>query len=266
MLQTLDVETHTTESYPGTQAVARAIALLKTFNDAQPEWVLSELAQATGLNKTTAFRLLAALEAEGLIMRNPLSGGYRLGLELVAMGGCATRSNPLRAVSRPVLESLAQECDEAATLEVLTGAHVLVVDEVPSRHPMGMSQDVGRRLPAHATATGKLLLAYLAATSGEPDWHLPLARLTERTVVDPLQLRSQFEQIRQQGTAQTVEELEPGFVAIAAPVYDRERQVVAAVSVGGSSLRLTPERVPAVTALVQMAARQISRQLGYWPG
>ena len=125
MLQTLEVETHATESYPGTQAVARAIALLKTFSDAQPEWGLSELAQATGLNKTTAFRLLAALEAEGLIMRNSLSGGYRLGVELVAMGGCATRSNPLRAMSRPVLESLAQECDEAATLEVLVGANVL---------------------------------------------------------------------------------------------------------------------------------------------
>ncbi len=144
MLQTLDVETHAIESYPGTQAVARAIALLKTFSDAQPEWGLRELAQATGLNKTTAFRLLAALEAEGLIMRNPLSGGYRLGVELVAMGGCAMRSNPLRAVSRPVLESLAQECDEAATLEVLIGAHVLIVDEVSSRHPMGMSQDVGQ--------------------------------------------------------------------------------------------------------------------------
>ena len=94
MLQTLEVETHAIESYPGTQAVARAIALLKSFSDTQPEWGLSELAQTTGLNKTTAFRLLAALEAEGLIMRNPLSGGYRLGVELVAMGGCATRSNP----------------------------------------------------------------------------------------------------------------------------------------------------------------------------
>ena len=95
---------------------------------------------------------------------------------------------------------------------------------------------------------------------------LPLARLTEQTVVDPARLRSQFEQIRQQGFCLTVEELEPGFVALATPVYDRERQVVAAISVGGSSMRLTPERIPAVTALVQMAARQISRQLGYWPG
>lgn len=265
MLQTQELEGQATESYPGTQAVARAIGLLKVFSDAQPEWSLADLAQGTKLNKTTAFRLLSALEAEGLVMRNPLSGGYRLGVELVALGGCAMRSNPLRAVSRPVLESLAQECDEAATLEVLAGSHVLIVDEVSSRHPMGMSQDVGSRLPAHATATGKLLLAY-ASDEILAGLRLPLAQLTDQTIVDVERLRTQLAEIRRQGYAVAVGELEPGFVAIAAPIYDRERQVAAAISVGGSSLRMSPERRPELAVLVQMAARQISRQLGYWPG
>ena len=266
MLPTQELDLHATETYPGTQAVARAIALLKAFSDAQPEWALTDLAQATGLNKTTAFRLLAALEAEGLIMRNPLSSGYRLGVELVALGGCATRSNPLRAVSRPVIEDLAQATDESATLELLIGAQVLIVDEVSSRHPMGMSQDVGSRLPAHATATGKLLLALRGEEALAATLRPPLARLTEQTVVDRDRLRRQFKQIRQQGFAATVGELEAGFTAIAAPIYDRERAVVAAISIGGASVRLTPERLPDLTAQVQMAARQISRQLGYWPG
>jgi DNA-binding IclR family transcriptional regulator len=266
MLQLQEFEGQVTESYPGTQAVARAIGLLKVFSDAQPEWSLSDLAQTTKLNKTTAFRLLAALEAEGLVLRNPLSSGYRLGVELVALGGCAMRSNPLRAVSRPVLESLAQECDEAATLEVLTGAHVLIVDEVSSRHPMGMSQDVGSRLPVHATATGKLLLAYAGDDVRAATLRLPLSRLTDQTITDLDRLHQQLGEIRQQGHALAIGELEQGFIAIAAPVYDRERQVVAAISIGGSYLRLTSERRPEVTALVQMAARQISRQLGYWPG
>ena len=91
-------------------------------------------------------------------------------------------------------------------------------------------------------------------------------QLTEATITDAGHLRTQLEQIRRQGYAITSGELEPGFVAVAAPVYDRERQVVAAISIGGARLRLTPDRLPAVTALVQMAARQISRQLGYWPG
>jgi DNA-binding IclR family transcriptional regulator len=348
MLQTQELESQATESYPGTQAVARAIGLLKTFSDAQPEWSLGDLAQVTRLNKTTAFRLLAALEAEGLVMRNPLSGGYRLGVELVALGGCAMRANPLRAVSRPVLEALAQECDEAATLEVLAGSHVLIVDEVSSRHPMGMSQDVGSRLPAHATATGKLLLAY-APAGGERGpgagadtgidtglntglntgldtgfdaggdarrnagnntrrdtgrdagrdtgrdagrdmgrdagrdtgrgagndagndarlggLRLPLAQLTAQTITALPRLRAELAEIRTQGYAVAVGELEPGFTALAAPIYDRERQVVAAISIGGSSLRLTSARHPELAVLLQMAARQISRQLGFWPG
>ncbi len=236
------------------------------FSDGQPEWGLRELAQATGLNKSTVFRLLAALEAEGLVMRNPLSGGYRLGVELIALGGCAVRSHPLRVVSRPVLEALAQESDESASLEVLVGMQVLIVDEVSSRHPMGMSQDVGSRLPGHATATGKLLLAALPPAESNALLELPLVSLTEETLVERDRLRSQFELIRHQGFATAVGELEQGFVAVAAPIYDRERVMVAAISVGGSAVRLTPERLPAVTSLVQMAARQISRQLGYWPG
>jgi DNA-binding IclR family transcriptional regulator len=265
MLNLQELESHTTESYPGTQAVARAIGLLKAFSDQQPEWSLGDLSTATGLNKTTTFRLLAALEAEGLIMRNPVSSGYRLGVELVALGGCAMRSNPLRAVSRPVLESLAQECGESATLEVLAGSNVLIVDEVSNRHPMGMSQDVGGRLPAHATATGKLLLAF---SGKDPLEHLrlPLVQLTEQTIGSVADLNAELELTRQQGYATAAGELEPGFTAIAAPIYDRDRGVVAAISVGGSSLRLTAERMPTVTAVVQMAARQISRQLGYWPG
>jgi DNA-binding IclR family transcriptional regulator len=257
---------HTAEIYPGTQAVARAVALLKLFTDAQPEWTLADLAQVTGLNKTTAYRLLAALEAERLVMRNPLSGGYRLGVEAIALGGTAMRSNPLRAVSRPLLETLAQETDEAATLEVLAGGQVLIVDEVAGGHPMGMSQDVGSRLPVHATATGKVLLAFGPAAEVDELLRAPLARLTEQTIVERDRLRTQLEQIRLAGCAVTDGELEPGFVAVAAPIFDRERQAVAAVSVGGPSIRLVPERWPGLIALVQMSARQIARHLGYWPG
>lgn len=266
MLQAQEVEGQATESYPGTQAVARAIGLLKVFSDAQPEWSLADLAQVTKLNKTTAFRLLAALEAEGLVMRNPLSGGYRLGVELIAMGGTAMRSNPLRAASRPILVTLAEQCGEAATLELLVESYVLVVDEVASNHPMGMTQDVGNRLPVHATATGKVLIATLPLEQLDAILDGPLARLTDQTVTDAQRLRAQLAQVRQDGFAVANGELEPGFIAVAAPVQDRERQVVAAISVGGPSLRLTPDRLPEIAAMVQMSARQISRQLGYWPG
>lgn len=266
MASVQEIDLHATEVYPGTQAVARALALLKAFSDAQPEWALSDLAQAAGLNKTTTFRLLSALEAERLLMRNPLSGGYRLGVELIAIGGTAMRSNPLRAMSRPVLVTLAEQSGEAATLEVQVENCVLVIDEIASSNPMGMTQDVGNRLPIHATATGKVLLAARTDAALAGFLAEPLPALTEQTIVDPDCLRRELARVRQEGVALAVGELEPGFTAVAAPVVDRERAVVAAISVGGPSLRLTRERLPSLAAMVQMSARQISRQLGYWPG
>ena len=131
---------------------------------------------------------------------------------------------------------------------------------------MGMSQDVGSSLPAHATATGKVLLAHLPADDLAALLRQPPVQLTEATITDAGHLRTQLEQIRRQGYAITSGELEPGFVAVAAPLFDRERQAVAAISIGGPAVRITPDRLPAIAALVQLTARQISRQLGYWPG
>jgi IclR family acetate operon transcriptional repressor len=127
-----------------------------------------------------------------------------------------------------------------------------VLDEVAGDNPMGMTQDVGSRLPVHATATGKVLLAFSPEEQVAKLLMAPLQPLTEQTVVDPEQLRRDLARIRQEGIAITVGELEPGFVAVAAPVMDRERQAVAAVSVGGPSLRLTAERLPQLAAMVQM--------------
>jgi IclR family acetate operon transcriptional repressor len=119
--------------YAGTQSVLRAVSLLKAFTDAQPELGLMELAKAAGLNKTMVYRLLTALESERLVARDPGTDGYRLGPEMIALGGRAVRANRVRQVGRPELERLARETGEAATLEVLVGDEVLVLDEIGER-------------------------------------------------------------------------------------------------------------------------------------
>jgi DNA-binding IclR family transcriptional regulator len=251
------------DAYPGAQSVSRAIALLKAFRDSQPEWTLGDLATHVGLNKTTAHRLLAALEAEQLIVRNARTGGYRLGPELIALGGSAMRSNDLRTVSRPLLEGLAAETGETVTLEVLSGAEVVIVDEVSSRHLLGMSQDVGARLPAHATSTGKLLVASAGAEAEALLFGAPLPRLAEETVTSPSTLRRHFAQIRTQGFAVTQGELETGFTAVAAPVLDYAGAVVASVSLGGPDTRLRDEVLERAIALTRRTAAEISSHLGY---
>ncbi len=257
------MESTTTTSSPGTQAIRRAISLLKSFSDNQPEWHLNDLADANGLNRTTAYRLMNTLENEGLVIRHRDSRLYSLGPELIALGGCAMRSYDLRTLTRPYLQELAKTTGEAATLEVLAGRYGIVIDETSGQHLVGVSQDVGARLPLHATSTGKVLLAYAEPEKVSAVLSSPFAKLTPHTVDSPDLLQAQIQQIRQRGYAVTVNELEIGFVAIAAPIFDHDNRVIAAVSIGGPSARLTPSRVEEAIDIVVQAAKDISRRLGH---
>lgn len=248
--------------YPGTQAVRRAVALLKAFTDEQPEWGLTDLARALKLNKTTAYRLLSALENEGFVARSP-SEAYRLGPEAIALGGRALRSNDLRSVSHAELEWLAQMTHETATLEVFADGQVLILDEAYGPHVMGNTQAIGTRWPAHATSTGKVLLAHLPEDVLKAALRSGLTRLNDNTISTQEALRRELTKVREQGYAMVVEELEVGLIAIGAPVRNHEGTVVAAISVGGPSLRLTKARWGEVTKRVKEAAGRISERLGY---
>jgi DNA-binding IclR family transcriptional regulator len=253
------------DPYPGAQSVTRALTLLKSFSDQQPEWTLAELARSVNLNKTTVYRLLAALEAEGLLARSATTGAYRLGPELIVLGSCAMRSNDLRTVSRDLLERLAEESGETSTLEMLSGRDVIVLDEVSSRFLLGLSQEVGARLPAHATSTGKLLLAYAYDQALAALEEYPLPRLASQTRTTTIELRADFPRIRLQGYATSDNELEPGFAAIAAPLYNHQGQVQAAISIGGPTARLQGEAWDRGIEMTCRTAREISRRLG-WQG
>lgn len=245
--------------YPGAQAVARAIAVLKAFTDSNPQLTLAEITRATRLNRATAYRLLAALEKEGLVARDKESEAYRLGPEAITLGARALRANDLRSVSRAELETLAQETGETATLEVLADGEVLILDEVHGHHLVGSAPSIGTRWPAHATSTGKVLLAHV------PEAALPrsLPQLTEKTITRPGTLRRELARIREQGYATNVAELEAGYNAVSAPLRDHEGQVIAAISVGGPDARLAPDRLEEIAKIVQDAAGRISQRLGY---
>lgn len=256
----------TTTPYPGTKTALRAVALLKAFTDAHPTRSLGELARATGLSKATAYRLLTALEHEGLVVRDPDGVGYRLGPALIALGGRALRANDLRRAAHEELERLAEATGETATLEVLDGADVLVLDEVVGGHRVATAPSLGARWPAHATSTGKALLAYLPEARLDDVLKGPLPRYTDRTLADPARLRRALATVRRRGYAVAFGELEEGFVAVGAPVRNHDGEVVAAVSVGGPVHRLPRRRLPALARQVRQAAERVSARLGYDPG
>lgn len=254
-----------TKPYPGTQAVLRAVSLLKVFTDQRPEWGLTELAQEVGLNKTTAYRLLTALESEGMITRNSQSDGYQLGPAIVMLGGRALRSNDLRAISRPELKALVASVGETASLELLTGHEMLILDEISGGHVMSGGQTIGTRWPSYATSTGKVMLATLDWEEVERILPQPLKPITPKTVTSMESLRRSLDQVRAQGYAVADEELEMGLRAVAAPLYDFDGDAAGVISLAGPTLRLTDQRLPEITELVLSAARRISIRLGAKP-
>jgi len=242
--------------------VLRAVSLLKMFDDSRQEWGLSELAQEVGLNKTTTYRLLTALESEGMVARQA-NDTYRLGPEIVVLGGRALRNNDLRSVSRPALETMAAATGETATLEVLSGHEVVIIDEVVGEHLMASAQSIGTRWPASVTSTGKAMMAYLPSAELDVILSRPLPPMTAKSVTDAGALRRELREIREQGYAVANETLEIGLVVVGAAVRNHDGKVVAAISLGGPSLRLTPARIPEIGELVKATAARVSVQLGY---
>lgn len=253
-------------SYSGTQAVSRAIQLLKLFDDDNPELDLQALTELSGLNKSTTFRILTALESEGLVQKS--NDGYRLGAEAIVLGGRAMRSNTLRRVSREPLEALSQKTGETVTLEVLHLAedncfYSLVIDEVVGRHLVGISQYIGSRLAVHATSTGKALLAYQKDTVLENLWQQEKKRFTKNTIHSPEKLKKQLKTIRKQGYAFAKGELEQGLMTAAAPIFGTNGEVQAALSIVAPSIRIDESKLAELAQEVVKTAKKISTSLGY---
>lgn len=224
----------------GAQAALRAIRLLKLFTPEKAELSLAEVSKLAGLNKATTHRLLRALYSEAMLDRNPADGAYRLGPALMALGVQALSSNDLRRRARPLLNRLARETGETATLEVPVEDTMLILDEVAGRHFVGAAGNVGTRWPMHATSTGKALIAFDA--SGVERLGKTLASLTTRTITERGQLERQLSEIRRRGFAEAEDELEDGFSGVAAVVRGGEGQVLGALSVCGPTQRLSATR------------------------
>ena len=242
----------------GTRAVVRAVTVLKALGRSSNAYGITELGTATGLSKATVFRLLGALENEGLVARDGANGAYRLGPEMITLGASALSTTDLREVTHYELLRLTDDCGETSTLEVLAGEDVLVVDEVQGRFLFSAAPEIGRRWPLHATSTGKVLLAF-----ANPKRPLPrLTRYAPRTIVTRAQLERELARVRENGYAFAVDELESGLVAMAAPIRNHLGYVAAAVSLNGPASRLTPKRRRELVGRLCEAATRVSRRLG----
>ena len=242
----------------GTQSIDRAAALLVRVVESSEPASVGELASAAGLPKSTASRLLSALERQGLVQREG-RGHVSVGPVLMRLASRGSLADDLTALAGPALQRLAEASAETINLAVPTPAGVEHLAQVDSPHFLGSTNWVGRRVPHHCTAVGKVFLAHGAARL-QPG---PLAQLTPATVTDRAALAAQLEVVRARGYAIAGNELEPGLTAIAAPVFAADGRVVAALSISGPDIRLTQRRLDELTATVVSEADRLSSRLGH---
>ncbi len=251
---------------PPVQAVARALNLLKAFTEGDGELSVTELSRRLELPKSTVSRLLATLEREDFVARNPETGRYRLGVGILALVQHVTAYGNVRDLARPHLRWLVDQVRETATLAVLDGRDAINVDQVvaPGRLILRVGW-VGRRMPAHAVSSGKAILAFLPEEELDYCLEPPLASMTAYTQTDPVTLRRELEAIRREGYAVALQELEEGLHAMAAPIFNHEGRPIASVGISGPASRLTREWMEAHVASLVRAAWEISRGLGFDP-
>ena len=246
------------------QSVDRAAAILEILAR-DGEAGVTEVARELGVHKSTASRLLAALDRRELVTQDTARGKFRLGVGIVRLAGAASRRLDVVQEGRPVCRALAQEVGETVNLAIMSGRDALYLDQVAGPAALSPHNWAGQRIPLHATSDGKVLLAYLPEAELAECLTPPLARFTDHTITAAEDFPPLLAEVRRQGYATAAEELEAGLTAIAAPVRNAEGTVIASISASGPSFRIPAGRIPALATAVRRAAAEVSRRLG-WSG
>lgn len=238
----------------------RALRVLDAFADAGGDAGTNELARATGINPSTVSRILATLAAAGYVQHEPDSGRYRIGPQVLRLSSHALGGLDLRAAARPHLDALAEGTGETATLSVPGEPDAVTIDFVLSRASVASVARVGRPSIAHATATGKVMLAF----AGHRVPAGPLHRFTGRTITDPARLADEVAGVRRDGHAHASGEREPDLNAVAVPVFGEPGRLIAILGVQGPQSRFRVRAQDAAVPLLRSHALALSAELGYY--
>jgi IclR family transcriptional regulator, acetate operon repressor len=248
---------HVSGPTQGTQSIDRAGEMLARLLESDEPMSLRDLAEAADLPKSTASRLITALERHGLVHQAGERGKLEPGPAILRFAHRGGLERHLVELAEPALEAVAHASGETVNLSVPTPYGVDHLAQVDGRHFLGAGQWVGRRVDYHCTANGKVFLAFGAAEI--PPGRLP--RLTD-TVVSRAALEDGLERVRREGYATAADELEVGLSALAAPVRGPTGEVIAALGISGPTLRLTGPRVAELAPVLVREATALEDRLG----
>ncbi len=240
-------------------SVQKAMEVLKIFSIDTPELSLTEISERMNLHKSSIFRILNTLVLSGLVEKDPVTNRYRLGLLLLDLANQVLNRYDLRDRTGPYLEALAQETGEIIHLSILDGVDIVYLEKKGQGQPLTVATRVGGRYPAYASAMGKVLLSALPPQDlSDVLKACPLKKLTPTTITEVPELLKALERVKAQGFALDNEESFPGVCCVAAPLHERNGQVVAAISATVPKQRMGKRRMEQLRKLVVETAGLIS--------
>lgn len=246
--------------------LAKGLAVIRAFGRDHAALSLSEIARSAGIPAATARRCLLTLEELGYVTRD--GRRFLLRPKVLELGAAYLESINIEQITRTHLEELARTTSDSAALCVLDGSEIAYVARTSVRTFLRLEAHVGSRFPAHATSTGRVLLAGVSAERLEHYFRTTtFVALTDRTITDPQQLRTLIGEARRNGYAAIEDELAYGVIALAVPVYDQRGRVVAALNSSSHSGRTTRAKlIRGRLAMLQRVSQQISADLATVPG
>lgn len=246
-------------------SLVRGLEILKMFNEEYPTLSLAEIAQRLGVSRTVPFRLLYTLQSIGYLHQDENTKRYKLTPKVLELGFAYLNTLQLPEISQPYLEQLRDETGASSHLSILDGNEVVYIGSAPTRGVAAINVNIGLRLPAHATANGKILLAFQPKERlNQILYGSELKPFTERTQTLIVDLLQELESIREQGYSITEGEHRNGIRSVAAPIFERSGEVLAAVNTVATESLFTDEFIQKVALpKVQDIAEKLSGFMGY---
>ncbi len=241
------------------KSIEKAVSILDVFSPERLNVSLNEIQEILGMPKATVFRIVYTLEKCGLLRRDNSSGTFCLGLKILYLGNLIAVKQDIVEIALPIMAPLRDETGETVDLTILDGNQILYIAKLDSNHRLKASSGIGKKLPLHCTASGKLLAAY---TNKIPGWPPnTLTAYTSKTITDIDILQTELQTIRDKGYAVDMGELDEGIVAVSAPIWINKRNVAAALTIVAPESRVDNKTFAGFIAKVKKSAAEISAEL-----
>jgi IclR family KDG regulon transcriptional repressor len=246
------------------QSIDRAFEILETLAVERDGLGVTEIGNRVGLHKSTVHRLLTSMENRGYIEQNQDTGMYRLGLKFVELCSLYLNNVELKTEAHPYLRNLSMLTGQPVHLATLVDGEAVYIDKIENYNSIRMYSAIGKRVPLHCTAVGKVLLmdkdiAYIRELLGNNE----LVAYTPNTITDFQQLLKEIQKVQKAGWARDDEEHEEGIRCIGAPIYDYRNRIIAAISTSGNKNIISPDKDLEIAQYVLSASTDISKRMGY---